>query len=397
MDGSRETPLVEHPANDLFPIWTPDGKNILFASDRTGTMALWAVPVADGKAQGPADLIKPDIGRVFPMGFTQKGTYFYGLETGRSDVYVSTLDLVTGKMRVPPSKVTQRFVGANSSPEWSPDGRRLAYISNRSHLPFAQGKTICIRSLESGEERELALKPSLGYFNRPRWSPDGCSLLTSGSDRKGRVGVFRIDAQTGEVNLIVREEPDSHLTAPVNAPMWSPDGRAIFYVHANLRTKITRLLRRDLESGQEREIVRSTDTAFPGLAGWTISPDGRQVVFQTMDPPKKSTLLNIVPTDGGESRELLRTQEFVWLYGWTPDGRELIFANKASVLKAGQPTELWRMPVTGGKPQRLDLAIENLQNLRFHPDGQRVAFSAGAYKAEVWVMENFLPVLTAAK
>jgi hypothetical protein len=46
-DGSRETLLVEHPANDLYPLWTPDEKKIVFASDRTGTMGLWAVPVAD--------------------------------------------------------------------------------------------------------------------------------------------------------------------------------------------------------------------------------------------------------------------------------------------------------------------------------------------------------------
>jgi len=40
-DGSREVRLVEHPANDIFPVWTPDGKAVLFASDRSGAMDAW--------------------------------------------------------------------------------------------------------------------------------------------------------------------------------------------------------------------------------------------------------------------------------------------------------------------------------------------------------------------
>ena len=52
-DGSREMPLVKHPADDLVLGWTPDGKKVLFASDRTGaTMSVWAVEVSDGKPQG---------------------------------------------------------------------------------------------------------------------------------------------------------------------------------------------------------------------------------------------------------------------------------------------------------------------------------------------------------
>ena len=61
-DGSRETVVVKNPANDAFPVWSADGSRLIFVSDRSGANALWAVPMADGRATGPAALLKSDIG-----------------------------------------------------------------------------------------------------------------------------------------------------------------------------------------------------------------------------------------------------------------------------------------------------------------------------------------------
>jgi hypothetical protein len=60
------------------------------------------------------------------------------------------------------------------------------------------------------------------------------------------------------------------------------------------------------------------------------------------------------------------------------------------------------MPLEGGTPEKLDLAIEGLtvagwENLRRHPDGRRIAFAAGETKDELWVMENFLPAAPAGQ
>ncbi len=85
-DGSREIPLVEHPAEDELLGWTPDGNHILFTSDRSGSMGAWILRMADGKAQGPPELVKQDIGPAQPIGFTRTGSYYYGLEIGTSDI-----------------------------------------------------------------------------------------------------------------------------------------------------------------------------------------------------------------------------------------------------------------------------------------------------------------------
>jgi hypothetical protein len=57
--------------------WFPEGNRILFLSDRGGTWGIWALSVADGQAKGDPMLIKADTGRIWPMGFSRKGEFFY--------------------------------------------------------------------------------------------------------------------------------------------------------------------------------------------------------------------------------------------------------------------------------------------------------------------------------
>ena len=386
-DGSRETPLIEHPANDRLPVWTPDGKKILFGSDRTGTNGAWVIQVANGKPQGSPELVKPDMGRrILPMGFTKKGSYYYGLQTGMNDVYTATLDLKTGKLLGPPTKATQRFVGSNSSPDWSPDGQFLAYISQRGPSPGLGSKIISIRSLKTGEEHEIS--PKLNYiFNRLRWSPDGRSLLVTGRDKKGRQGIYQIDAQTSNVTPIVQSD------LGVYGPEWSADGRGIFYRRSESSTKKTSIVVRDLGTGGEKELYGAFGSSFLGY-NLPLSPDGGQLAFTINDQATRSSILKVMPAAGGEARELLRLKEpeSIGLLVWTPDGREVIFGKNRSTSLEEQTPELWRISAQGGETQRLvELEMEQLRGLRFHPDGRRIAFSGGKFSGEVWVMENFLP------
>jgi len=76
----EETPLVEHPADDSVFGWSPDGGSVLFLSDRTGTLDFWAIRVADGKPQGEPVVVKPSVGRVWPLGFTEDGTFYYAAD-----------------------------------------------------------------------------------------------------------------------------------------------------------------------------------------------------------------------------------------------------------------------------------------------------------------------------
>ena len=134
--------------------WTPDGRSLLFGSDRTGRMGIWALPMADGRAIGSPQLVRPDVPLLRPMGVTREGAFYYCVRTGTSDVYVATVDASTGAVLSPPAPLTSRFVGWNRSPDWSADGRSVAYASQRESPPRSvgwMGGTIVVRSLESGE------------------------------------------------------------------------------------------------------------------------------------------------------------------------------------------------------------------------------------------------------
>jgi Tol biopolymer transport system component len=119
IDGSREVRLVAHPADDLFFGWSPDGKGILFASDRTGSLDMWFLPVSGGKAQGAPVLVKTGMERSVPFGFTQDGSFYYTQGQGRwmYDVYDARVDFQSGRILEPPELLIKHHQGRNSWPE----------------------------------------------------------------------------------------------------------------------------------------------------------------------------------------------------------------------------------------------------------------------------------------
>jgi Tol biopolymer transport system component len=369
-DASRETPLVKHPADDAVLGWAPDGKRILFASNRAGTTDAWMIQVADGKPQGSPELVKPDIGQIVPMGFGRNGAYYYGLEIGMGDVHLAELDWATGKLLSPPRLVSERFVGYNKTPDWSPDGQYLAY-SLRDRSGAAGSDKLAIQSVATGEVRELS--PKLKYIRWLRWSPDGNSLLARAVSEKNRWGIYSINANTGAVTTMVQSQSNGYQAA------WSPDGKILFYADQS------RIVGRDLESGQDKELAQAPDFRH----SLSLSPDGRKLAFATDERQARAVVVKVMPAVGGEARELFRVQEPDSIpsagLSWTPDGRHVL------VIKSRKQTsELWRVSVEGGNAQKLGLAMEGLRDLRFHPNGRRIAFAVEHRKAEVWVMENFL-------
>jgi Tol biopolymer transport system component len=394
-DGSREIPLVEHPADDHLLGWTPDGNHILFASDRSGSMSAWMIGVTDGKPQGSPDLVKPDIGQVIPIGFTRSGSFYYGLVIGTSDVYTAEFDPATARVLTQPQNATQRFVGSNSSPAWSPDGQYLAYISHNRHWLAAQRpESISIRSLKTGEERDL--RPKLSFIWGPiRWSPDGRSLLVAGKDWKVRHGVFLVDAQSGEVKSAVGRGE-----AEISSPDWFPDGKRLLYFSQRREagTMIESVVIRDLATSQEQVLFRpATGAKIDDIA---LSHDGQQVAITLIEKETRSSVLKVLPVAGGEVSELIRAKEPEVIVGdslsWSSDSRYIVFCKRRSTSQEPK-NQLLAISSRGGEPHPLGLAIDSARSLSFDPSGHHIAFAAGRVKSEIWVMENFLPALKAAR
>jgi len=363
-DGRNEVAIAAHPTEDQFIDWTPDGKNLVFFSDRSGTWDIWVVPVLNGKQQGEPKLLKKDFGRdsgVF--GIAPDGSLYYRHYKRLGNLYNGEVEIETGKILVQPVKVETLNPGLPDQPLWSPDGKSLLYIPRLGYHWWWENKILTIRSGATGQE--LILRPQLRYLNYISWAPDGRSVIASGTTGT-EFGIFGIDAETSAITRLTGEED------------WAPhlcrDGKTLVYMTD------WGIKKRNLDTGEESEVVKIAD---PGNI-FDLSPDGREVVFQEADHTIK-----IVSLNGGQQRklfsDLVKGKNNWWEFDlrWTNDGSYII-------ARAG--SEIWRVPVQGGTPLKLDLSVPKMLSFALHPDNRRFVFSVSeGFRDELWAIENLLP------
>ena len=374
-DGSRESPLIQHPADDVLLAWLPDGRGILFASDRAGTFDLWTVQLDKGQAQGAPTLVKRALGPITPMGLTRMGAFYYRTPGSFMDVFTASFDPRTGSVAGSPKKEPLPFEGHNRMPDWSPDGKHLAYVSQR---PGERKGVLCIYSADTGKVREYRPGKGFGY---PRWAPDGQHLYLMAPSFEGR-GIYRMDVQSGEVTPFLGAGADESVfslraSADQKWIVYSQDGKTV-----------DRLIRRNAESGQEHEIERARD-----LSNVALSPDGSRLAW-ILKPDEKTRVLKVMEFPDGTPREIQKlTMVDNWNFdlGWSPDGRFIYYFDRAP--GTGE-WRLRRVAAEGGEAQDLGLTSRYFEQLSVHPDGSRITYSGPPTTSEppqVWVMENFLP------
>jgi dipeptidyl aminopeptidase/acylaminoacyl peptidase len=257
---------------------------------------------------------------------------------------------------------------------WSPDGKSLAYLSREL--------VVVIRSLDTDEDRELPLNRQLSYFFGLAWGADSKSLVISATDVRGRSGIFRVDAQSGQVGLIV-EIGEGVNPGSLSQPVESPDGRYLYYrrsvrIPEGMGSRMT-FVKRELATGREEELISRVN--WPGPVH--PSPDGGVIATSYTDASTKSTAVLLVPTGGGEPRTLWADAGPVMM--WAPDGRS-VFIRKGS--------ELWRVPLAAGSPVRAEAVVDvSMGPFRVHPDGRQIVFqmnTPNTQETEIWALENAL-------
>ena len=228
-----------------------------------------------------------------------------------------------------------------------------------------------------------------------RWSPDGRAFVTQGTDAKGRRGIYRIDAETGEAAPIAIERGEQDAGAFV-FPCWSPDGKRVFYTRY-LRRKgqpdDVSLIERDLVSGTDRVVISRPRADFD-LKQWALSPDGRYAAGVGRNPSTGKIEAILIPIAGAEPRYVGGS-----FFMWAPDSR--------SVFVRRSESGLWRISVDrtdsehiAWKPDPVGQQAERgIGIVRPSPDGRHVAVmvTTRPKPEELWSLENFLPTFTADK
>jgi Tol biopolymer transport system component len=383
----EERVLIGAPSDDRLLGWAPDGRHVLFESNRSGTPGAWLLPVADGRADGAPRLVKPDMWRASGVGFARDGRYFYKVTTARNDVYVVNFDPASGSVVGSPTAITARARFSSSGTQWSPDGRYLAYRRERDQS--SPTDRIAVQSLETGDVKEFNFGLS-GWMGVHSWSADGRSLViwvSNPGDRDHRYALYRLDVQTGRRERL----PDPLPSIPLQYPLPAADSGVLVYMLSEENDSSQaafRIVRYQLATGDTTTLFRTPFGAWGQIMGPSLSPDGRTVAFGCA--PSVGTAASsivLLPVNGGPPRRLpIPNRGFM---SWMPDGRALLFQRLVS---APPPRwEVWYVDLATAEPHAIGLTTRGTRpGFQVRPDGRQIAYTSGRDGTELWVMENFL-------
>ena len=234
--GSRLTNLTNSWADDVAPVWSPDGRRVAFVSLRDTVAGKWGL--------------------------------------GPSSVYILEFDPVTGTRVGEPFRATDKDTD-DGWPTWAPNGQRIGFESSRSG-----NWDIWVSNLDGSGLTNLTNHPADDRY--PAWSPDGKKMAFT-SNRSGNWDVWLMNADgSNPVNLTNSPGRDRYT-------MWSPDGRQVTFNTGRDGDQEIYVMNAD---GSNPRNVSNSPKSTEGLADW--SPDGKHLVlYSTKLGSKDIFILNL--------------------------------------------------------------------------------------------------------
>jgi Tol biopolymer transport system component len=223
-DKSRTERLPDFsPVYDSHPVWSPDGTKIAFISNRDYLFSLYVMNADGSNARLVTDKVmdpgepawSPDGGK---LAFSAGKRATIGMDKPSVDIYVVNID-GSGLAQL------TRDSDLNGSAAWSPDGKQIAFTSNR-----VDGKSrIWVMNPDGSNQRMLPNPQNTTevFGGQPAWSPDGSKILFT-SSRTCRAGVaaaiYTVNADGSNSRLLTNDPNDC---GGYSSPRWSPDGTKI--------------------------------------------------------------------------------------------------------------------------------------------------------------------------
>ena len=365
---------IQHPAHDSLLGWSPDGRWILFISDREGEHGLWASPVSADGAGAPLR-IHHSLGkaRPFAMGVTRDGSPVYTVRTWQNSVHVADYDPDNNTI-LTTTRVNED-VDYGSGPSWSPDGGSLAYARHPELL--------VVHSLPSGHQRVFDVGLRRYHDRWPHWIGDQRLLVSARPSNTA--GFVAVDVTAGKVVPVVSgadkrgiEEGTASTAGKFYFPSFQRSGDGV-------------IVERDVKTGSERVIhrFRAVERDRRAVRHLALSADRKSLCFVQRTRVANSVVdsLSVITVAGGDPRTVLTAgsrREAVYPPAWTPDGNFLL----VGIGQSSEPDselEMVRVNVVSGEMARVGGGVysgKNMGGLSIHPSGRKLAFTLGEITAE---------------
>jgi len=293
----------------------------------------------------------------------------------------------------------------DSQPAYSPDGLRIAFVSDRSG-----NENLWIANPDGSAEKQLSRLDDSTEFISPAWSADGHFVYVS--RYKPDVNAFEIwryDAEGGAAEPITHakttpEQPREYRSNALGA-VASPDGRYLYYAAKtgpasrydpeNIDFPLWHIARRNLSTGTEETVVIAQGSAIRPV----LSPDGSHLVYATRLDGETGLRLRDLATGTDrwllypvqhDEQEASASRDLMPRYAFMPDGRSLVLSYGGKIrrldIATGQVAIIpfaAHVKLPAGPPLRVSLKDETgpvrariIQWPSQSPDGQRLLFSA---------------------
>jgi Tol biopolymer transport system component len=392
-NGGSATRIVGGSGFDGQPRFSPDGKSIVYVSDRSGSENLWLVD-PDGRNQRA--LTKGSGFAYASPDWTPDGNYIVTSKgAGLFDLWMIHKDggagfKLTGQ--TPPAAAGGGGPGGGAGPnnfmgaDVSPDGRYIYTNARTGGSSYNQmlGAAYQIYMYDRETGRNFARTQNMGAGMRPAVSPDG-KWMAYASRKMAITGLKLRDLTTGDekwlINEIQRDDMESRASRDaLPGYSWTPDSRSLVIAHHG---KIWNV---DAATGKETaipftavvdqmlgELVRfqyeMNDSVLTvrQIRGGRPSPDGKRLVFSALDK------LYVVDLPNGVPRRLTTSTAGEHSPVWSPDGRYVAYVTWTEdggdiyrVVPDGQP-----------RPERLTTQSAYYEAIVYSPSGARIVAARG--------------------
>ncbi|HYG81665.1 MAG TPA: protein kinase [Pyrinomonadaceae bacterium] len=295
----------------------------------------------------------------------------------------------------PPQRALSRLTfdaGLQSEPAWSPDGRFIAYSSDRGG-----NFDIWVQPVGGGDPVQVTRSPAHDW--QPDWSPDGNQVVFR-SEREGG-GLFVAPALGGR---------ERRVSSFGYRPRWSPDATKILFANTLLSDEdvgmVPVLHVVGLNGDPPSQILHDFLAEFRAVIAVAWHPDGRRVSVLgsrdiTRDALKECAgflqpmTFWTVPIEGGKplksevaagvEEQLAQSAVSLAKFRWAPSGAALYFEGVANEVR-----NLWKVTVDPqtlswvAGPERLTTGLGTETDITISPDGKRLAFSTRTQSTRVW-------------